>query len=153
MLAVPNSPLAAAGVMVAAQSGALFRMVGPIYGTEVGLKIDQIAYFLTAFVLGGALAQIPVGWLAEKYDRRNVLIWLSVAAVMSCLATILVSGYSTTTIFLTALFFGITTFPIFSVLRPMPMILSRTMSGLNCLPLSCSILPSARSPHHYSPHS
>ena len=115
MLAVRNSPLAAAGVVVAALSGASFRMVGPIYGTAVGLKIDQIAYFLAAFVLGGALAQIPVGWLADKYDRRKVLIWLSVAAVMSCLATILIGGYSTTASFLTALFFGMTTFPIFSV--------------------------------------
>ena len=51
----------AAGVVVAALSGGSFRMVGPIYGTAVGLKIDQIAYFLAAFVLGGALAQIPVG--------------------------------------------------------------------------------------------
>ena len=115
MLAVRNSPLAAAGVLVAALSGASFRMVGPIYGTAVGLKIDQIAYFLAAFVLGGALAQIPIGWLADKYDRRKVLIWLSVAAVMSCLATILIGGYSTTASFLTALFFGMTTFPIFSV--------------------------------------
>ena len=115
MLAVRNSPLAAAGVVVAALSGASFRMVGPIYGTAVGLKIDQIAYFLAAFVLGGALAQIPIGWLADKYDRRKVLIWLTVAAVMSCLATILIGGYSTTASFLTALFFGMTTFPIFSV--------------------------------------
>ena len=45
MLAVPNSLLAAVGVVVAALSGASFQMVGPIYGTEVGLKIDQIAYF------------------------------------------------------------------------------------------------------------
>jgi hypothetical protein len=45
-------------------------MVGPIYGAAVGLQIDQIAYFLAAFVLGGALAQIPAGWpinmIAEK---------------------------------------------------------------------------------------
>lgn len=70
MLAVRNSPLAAAGVVVAALSGASFRMVGPIYGAAVGLQIDQIAYFLAAFVLGGALAQIPAGWpinmIAEK---------------------------------------------------------------------------------------
>ncbi|MGB1153901.1 MAG: MFS transporter, partial [Paracoccaceae bacterium] len=37
MLAVRRSPLAAAGVVVAALSGASFRMVGPIYGQEVGL--------------------------------------------------------------------------------------------------------------------
>ena len=71
MLAVRNSPLAAAGVVVAALSGASFRMVGPIYGAAVGLQIDQIAYFLAAFVLGGALAQIllagwPINMIAEK---------------------------------------------------------------------------------------
>ena len=60
-LAVDRSPLAAAGVVVAALSSASFRMVGPLYGTEVGLSTDQIAYFLSAFVLGGALAQYPVG--------------------------------------------------------------------------------------------
>ncbi|MFT6460450.1 MAG: MFS family permease, partial [Pseudophaeobacter arcticus] len=69
------SPLAVAGVIVAALSSASFRMVGPIYGQEVGLEIDQIAFFLASFVLGGALAQYPMGWLADKYDRRWVLIW------------------------------------------------------------------------------
>ncbi len=83
MLAVAKSPLAVAGVVVAALSGASFRMVGPLYGQEVGLSVDQIAWFLAAFVLGGAVAQYPVGWLADKYDRRWILIWLSVAAVLS----------------------------------------------------------------------
>ena len=72
MLAVTRSPLAAAGVVVAALSSASFRMVGPIYGQEVGLSAGQIAWFLSAFVLGGALAQFPIGWLADKYDRRVV---------------------------------------------------------------------------------
>mgnify|MGYP003673180438 CR=1 FL=1 len=68
MLAVTRSPLAAAGVVVAALSSASFRMVGPVYGQEVGLAVEQIAYFLAAFVAGGAIAQYPVGWLADKYD-------------------------------------------------------------------------------------
>ena len=115
MLAVRRSPLAAAGVVVAALSGASFRMVGPIYGQEVGLAVDQIAYFLATFVLGGALAQYPTGWLADKYDRRWVLIWLSVAAIGSCLVTVFVPSSSQTMVLLTAGLFGLTTFPIFSV--------------------------------------
>ena len=115
MLAVRRSPLAAAGVVVAALSGASFRMVGPIYGQEVGLAVDQIAYFLAAFVLGGAFAQYPTGWLADKFDRRWVLIWLSVAAIGSCLVTIFVPSSSQTMVLLTAGLFGLTTFPIFSV--------------------------------------
>jgi MFS family permease len=115
MLAVRNSPLAAAGVVVAALSSASFRMVGPVYGQEVGLEIGEIAYFLAAFVAGGALAQYPVGWLADKYDRRWVLIWLSGAAILSSAVTALTHDLTTTGVMLTAGFFGLTTFPIYSV--------------------------------------
>ena len=115
MLAVARSPLAAAGVIVAALSSASFRMVGPIYGQEVGLRPDQIAYFLAAFVLGGALAQYPIGWLADKFDRRWVLIGLSVAAVISCMVANVIGAGSTAAIMAGAVFFGLTTFPIYSV--------------------------------------
>ena len=69
-LAIKPSHLAGAGVLVAALSGASFRMVGPVYGNEIGSIAAQLAYFLATFVLGGASAQYPVGWLADKYDRR-----------------------------------------------------------------------------------
>jgi MFS family permease len=112
---VHKSPLAAAAVVVAGLTSAAFRMVGPVYGQAVGLRLDQIGLFLAAFVLGGALAQYPVGWLADKYDRRLILIWISLAAMASCATTVLASTGTTTTIFMAAIFFGFTTFPVFSV--------------------------------------
>ncbi len=114
-LAMDRSPLAAAAVVVAALSSASFRMVGPIYGQEVGLSAGQIAWFLSAFVLGGALAQFPIGWLATKFDRRWVLIWLSAASILSCAVTVMAAGMGTGAIFLAATLFGLTTFPIYSV--------------------------------------
>ncbi|ATG34917.1 putative MFS-type transporter [Phaeobacter piscinae] len=114
-LAWACSPLAVAGVIVAALSSASFRMVGPIYGQEVGLEVGQIAFFLATFVLGGALAQYPLGWLADKYDRRWVLIWLSVVAILSCAVTMAASGMGTLAVMASAAFFGFTTMPIFSV--------------------------------------
>jgi MFS family permease len=114
-LAWVKSPLAVGGVMVAGLTSGAFRMVGPIYGQEVGLSAGQIGYFLAAFVLGGALAQYPAGWLADKYDRRWVLIWLSVVSILSCALTIGVSGAGTGAVMLGAVLFGFTTFPIFSV--------------------------------------
>lgn len=115
MLAVRRSPLAAAGVIVAALSSASFRMIGPVYGQEVGLGVGQIAWFLAAFVLGGAMAQFPVGWLADKYDRRWVLIWLSVAAIVSSAITVGAQNSGTTGVMASAFLFGLTTFPIYSV--------------------------------------
>lgn len=108
------SPLAAAGVVAAGLTTASYRMVGAVYGVEVGLSNDQIAIFLAAFVAGGALAQYPAGWLADKYDRRWILIWLSAAAVgASALAIYMTS--STAQVMTASAIFGFVTFPIYSV--------------------------------------
>ena len=56
-----------------------------------------------------------MGWLADKYDRRWVLIWLSGIAILSCGITMAASGTGTLGVMLAAGFFGFTTFPIFSV--------------------------------------
>jgi MFS family permease len=114
-LAWARSPLGAVGVVVSGITGASFRMVGPIYGVEVGLNPDQIALFLAAYVLGGALAQFPVGWLADRYERRAVIIGLAVAGVVSCTLTILVAGTGVIGVFLAASLFGFVTMPVYSV--------------------------------------
>jgi MFS family permease len=114
-LAWEKSPLGAVGVIVSGITGASFRMVGPVYGIAVGLSADQIALFLAAYVVGGALAQYPMGWLADRYDRRHVLIWLSVASVLACGGTMAFSGAGTVAVFLSAGLFGLTTIPIYSV--------------------------------------
>ncbi len=114
-LAWDRSPLAALGVVVSGISGASFRMVGPVYGIEVGLRADQIALFLAAYVLGGAVAQFPIGWVADKYDRRWVLIWLSAATIATCAATILLAGSGTVAVFSAAALFGFATLPVYSV--------------------------------------
>lgn len=114
-LAWQRSPLAAAGVLSAGLTSAAFRMVGPLYGVEIGLSVDDIALFLAAYVLGGVIAQVPAGWFADRYDRRWVLIALSVLAVVSSALTVAISGQGTAAAFLSAIFFGIATFPIYSV--------------------------------------
>lgn len=114
-LAWSRSPLAAAGAVVAGLTTGAFRMVGPLYGVEVGLNTDQIALFLAAFVLGGALAQYPAGWLADKIDRRWALIILSVLAVGACFITVEMRTGGTNSVMLASGIFGFMTFPIFSV--------------------------------------
>lgn len=114
-LAWAMSPLAVAGVIVAGLSSAAFRMVGPVYGQDVGLRPDQIGLFLAAFVAGGAVAQYPTGWLADKFDRRWVLIGMSAAAIASCGFTVLSSTGGTGAVMLAAVIFGFTTFPIYSI--------------------------------------
>ena len=114
-MAWQKSPLGAVGVVVSGITGAAFRMVGPLYGIAVGLEADRIALFLSAYVLGGAFAQFPIGWIADKFDRRKVLIGISVASILGCGAMVAGAQGNIVTIFLAAGFFGFTTFPIYSI--------------------------------------
>ncbi|MEL6522540.1 MAG: MFS transporter, partial [Pseudomonadota bacterium] len=114
-MALKLSPLATLGVISAGLTAAAFRMVGPLYGVEIGLTIDDIALFLAAFVLGGVVAQVPAGWLADRFDRRWVLIGLSGLAILSCFLVVLFSAQGAAAAFLTAGLFGLATFPIYSV--------------------------------------
>ncbi|MGB0864935.1 MAG: MFS transporter [Granulosicoccaceae bacterium] len=109
------SPLGVVGVVVAGVTTASFRMVGPVYGQEVGLATEQIAYFLAAFVLGGALAQLPAGWAADRFDRRWVLIVVSVFAIVASVVTVLYGTSSQWSVFFCALLFGAASFPVFSL--------------------------------------
>lgn len=113
-LAYRSSPLAVAGVIVAGITSASFRMVGPIYGQEIGLSQTQIGWFLASFVAGGAIAQLPMGYLADKFDRRWVLIWISALSIFACVAVATLGGPPQTTLFLGALT-GFITFPVFSI--------------------------------------
>ncbi|MEM8774635.1 MAG: MFS transporter [Pseudomonadota bacterium] len=115
LLAWRISPLATMAVVVAALSSATFRMVGPLYGERIGLSFTEIAWFLSAFVLGGAIAQYPTGWLADKFDRRRVMIWLSIAAIICSLVTVMVNSMEPSVVFFLIFLFGATAFPIYSV--------------------------------------
>lgn len=108
------SPLGVAGVMIAGTTAASFRMVSPIYGAEIGLSAPQIGSLIATALMGGALAQFPVGWLADRFDRRWVLIGLSAAAILICTGLSL-SGGAPGAVYGLAFLFGLTTWPIFSV--------------------------------------
>ena len=114
-LALRLSPLATLGVVVAGLTGAAFRMVGPVYGQAVGLEPERIGLFLAAFVAGGMAGQVPGGWLADRYDRRWVLIGLSAASIGACAATAAAPGAGPWGVVATAALFGAVTFPVYSV--------------------------------------
>ena len=61
------------------------------------------------------MAQFPVGWLADKFDRRWVLIGLSCAAILSSALTIATQGGGTAVVLINAFIFGMTSFPIYSI--------------------------------------
>ncbi len=110
------SPLAATTVMVTGLTNSAFRMVGPLYALDSGLAVAEVALFMAAGISGGALAQWPVGWLSDKFDRRWVVIGLSIGAIVVSAAIIAAGDAVSGTAAYVAIFaFGVAALPLFSV--------------------------------------
>jgi MFS family permease len=58
----------------------------PIYAERVNLDAAVAVTLVTAFSLGGMLAQAPIGWLSDRMDRRVLLLLQGLAAAGLCAA-------------------------------------------------------------------
>jgi hypothetical protein len=57
-----------------------------VYGADVGMTKSQIATFMSATMVGGFLLQFPIGKLADRFDRRTVLV---ITLLVACLAAMI----------------------------------------------------------------
>jgi len=60
----------------------------PIYGLRIGLAEQSAIALLSLFLIGNLLFQLPIGWLADKVNRRMVL---AVCAGISAVGPIVVA--------------------------------------------------------------
>ena len=109
------SPLSFVSVFVVGATNPAIRMVGPVYGAERGFSSFEVGIFLSLALIGGVISQIPLGLVADKFDRRWVLIFLSFASLFCC-SLIALFGDESFFIFSAFIFlFSFFALPIFSV--------------------------------------
>ncbi|MEO1198633.1 MAG: MFS transporter [Pseudomonadota bacterium] len=77
------SPAAAATCVTLGLTNGAFRTVGPVYAQEIGLGIEDLALFISLFIIGGAVLQYPLGQLSDRFDRRRVIIAVTIAAALA----------------------------------------------------------------------
>ena len=109
------SPLSFISVVVVGATNTPIRMIGPIYGVERGFTPFEVGIFLSLALIGGVISQIPLGYIADRFDRRWVLIFLSLASFCCC-CLISVLGHGSFFLFSFFVFlFSFFALPIFSV--------------------------------------
>lgn len=76
------SPAAVLGCLITGTANSAFWTLSPLYATGAGFSTGEVAWFLTAAVLGGAVSQWPIGRLSDRLGRRAVAIVVcAIAAV------------------------------------------------------------------------
>ncbi|MGK0249353.1 MAG: MFS family permease [Oleispira sp.] len=68
-----------------------FWALAPIYANDSGFTTFQLANFMSAAVLGGALFQIPLGRFSDKFDRRIILIFIAIGGAIISFLTFMAS--------------------------------------------------------------
>jgi len=57
------------GIIDAANLGLL-----PVYGVKKGLSQETASLMLTAFIVGNAVLQYPIGWIADHWSKRGMMV-------------------------------------------------------------------------------
>jgi MFS family permease len=63
-----------------------------VYSVTMKLGIFETSLLLVGVMLAGAVFQLPIGYISDKYDRRKIIIGSCVAGVVFSLSVIFVSG-------------------------------------------------------------
>ena len=74
-------------------SSILFSM-GAVYVTKLGFDIAQVANFMGAMMAGGMILQWPLGKLSDLIDRRWVIGFASLIAVLLAIVMSFISQAS-----------------------------------------------------------
>jgi MFS family permease len=109
------SPAAFIGCLGAGLANGAFWGLGPVYAIDAGLPASLVATFMSSAVVGGALAQWPLGKLSDKTDRRSVLIVISVSASVLGLLLFLFSSSAFGVKLTLAFLFGASALPVYWV--------------------------------------
>ncbi len=82
------SPAGLVGCLVTGIANGAFWSLAPVFTAGVSTDTRLAAWFMSATVVGGAMAQWPLGYVSDKLGRRKTLIGTAAAAAI--IATVII---------------------------------------------------------------
>ncbi|GKX32788.1 MAG: MFS transporter [Rhizobiaceae bacterium MnEN-MB40S] len=111
-----NSPIAVYAVLMVGISNSAFGTLAAVYADQIGLQLSAIALFTSIPILAGALAQLPVGQLSDRMDRRKVLIGITIVGIIGDLAFIILQPELASMNFILVFIFGAAAYAMYPVI-------------------------------------
>jgi MFS family permease len=108
-----NSPIAVFSVLMVGMSNGAFGALSAVYAARLGLDLQQVALFASVPLLAGAVAQVPVGELSDRFDRRLVLIGVALIGLGADAVFITGAVGDPTTVLIVAAVFGAAVFSMY----------------------------------------
>lgn len=109
------SPLGSMGMFVIGFVSAAFFSVGPVYAKQIGLDLEFVSYFMAISVIGTIILQWPIGYLSDQFDRRRIIVIITVLAAGSALLCSFIGNTSISLLLISVGAFGGLSLPLYSL--------------------------------------
>lgn len=100
------SPLGVIGTISAGMVNSSINSMGPVFAQSSGMSVLGVSTFMASIILGGMVLQFPIGRLSDHYDRRTILLVVTISTVIAALAVIWASGQSPIWLYVVGALFG-----------------------------------------------
>lgn len=107
------SPVGTAGCFAVGLANGAFWTLGPVFASDAGLDTTGIGLFMSAVVMGGAIAQWPLGRVSDRMDRRFVMLIATAIALGAAIALMMLPDTGPDTMILAGFVFGMGAFPLY----------------------------------------
>lgn len=110
------SPAGTLGCLAAGFANGSFWALAAVFAQGVSDHIELTAWFMTAVVVGGAIAQWPLGRLSDRFGRRGIL--LAAAAIAAAVGLAIVLSAADASFFVINLLgaaWGAVAFPLYTL--------------------------------------
>ncbi len=110
-----RSPIAFVGSLLAGALSGTWGSLGGVYSQAIGMDATGGATLLAAVLAGGALAQMPIGRISDRIDRRLVMIACGLFGVAASLAMAAFGALGVIAACIAGFFVGAVLYPVYAL--------------------------------------
>ncbi|SMD11014.1 MFS transporter [Rhizobium sp. RU36D] len=110
-----RSPVAFIGSLLSGALSGTWGSLGAVYTQNIGMTTAQGATLLAAFLAGGAIAQMPIGRISDKMDRRLVMVAAGLFGVGGCVIMTVFSIDQPLALYAAGFVVGMVLYPVYAL--------------------------------------
>ena len=89
-----KAPVGMFGCFAAGLINSAFYSMAPVFGTEIGLSIFQISWFMSVTVFGGFTVQWAIGIVSDRHERTLIIFIIAILIALFSTAILINTGAS-----------------------------------------------------------
>ena len=110
-----TSPIAVVAAFSIGMANGAFGTLAPVYGIERGFSTATVAYLMSLAIVAGAIAQVPLGRLSDRIDRRKVMMGVALVGVAAGILTILFNPGENALLYVFFAFYGLAAYSLYAI--------------------------------------